>query len=56
MQSEKKDINWIEIMEKFSTHKGKIVDFCRENNIRPQQLYRQRKKLVASESSKACPH
>ncbi|MCY6483802.1 hypothetical protein OW763_05495 [Clostridium aestuarii] len=44
MQNEKKDINWNEIMEKFSTHKGKIVDFCRDHNIKPQQLYRQRKK------------
>jgi predicted adenine nucleotide alpha hydrolase (AANH) superfamily ATPase len=45
MNKENKDINWVEIMEKFSTHKGKIVDFCKENNISPQQLYRRRKKL-----------
>jgi hypothetical protein len=31
MQNEKKDINWTEIMKKFS-HKGKIVDFA-ENLI-----------------------
>ncbi|HCL4444636.1 hypothetical protein EJM73_00455 [Clostridium botulinum] len=33
MQNEKKDVNWAKIMEKFLAHKGKIVDFCRENNI-----------------------
>lgn len=40
-----KEINWVEIMEKFSAHKGTIIDFCKENNITPPQLYRQRKKL-----------
>ena len=32
-------------MEKFSERKGKIVDFCKENNINSKQLYRKRKKL-----------
>lgn len=45
MNRENKDINWVEIMEKFSAHKDTIVSFCKENNITPQQLYRQRKKL-----------
>ena len=45
MENEKKDINWNEIIKKFSEHKGTIANFCRENNIKPQQLYRQRKKL-----------
>lgn len=45
MQKEKKALNWVEIMENFSTYKGKIFDFCKENNIKPQQLYPQRKKL-----------
>jgi predicted adenine nucleotide alpha hydrolase (AANH) superfamily ATPase len=45
MSRENKDVNWIEIMEAFSAHKGTIVDFCKENNITPQKLYRERKKL-----------
>lgn len=45
IQVEKKYINCHEIIEKFHAHKGKIVNFCRNYNIRPQQLYKQRKKL-----------
>ena len=36
------------MIEKFEIYNGKIVDFCNENNITPQQLYRKRKKLDKS--------
>ena len=39
------NINWTEIMDKFEKHKGSIIDFCKENNIKHNQLYNQRKKL-----------
>lgn len=45
MSRENRHIDWVEVMDKFSVYKGTIVDFCKENNITPQQLYRQRKKL-----------
>lgn len=48
MSRSSKNINWAEMMEKFEIYNGKIVDFCNENNIIPQQLYRRRKKLDKS--------
>lgn len=45
------NINWIEIMDKFSKYEGRIIDFCRENNITQHQLYNQRKKLKKNTSS-----
>lgn len=44
-------INWIEIIDKFSKHNGRIIDFCRDNNITHHQLYNQRKKLKKNSSS-----
>jgi hypothetical protein len=38
------DINWDEIMNKFSINKGTIIDFYKENKINPHQFYHQRKK------------
>lgn len=38
-------------MDKFSKHDGRIIDFCRENNITQHQLYNQRKKLKKNSSS-----
>lgn len=45
MSEEITEINWNEILEKFSTYKGVITHFCKENNIKPHQLFYQRKKL-----------
>lgn len=45
MTSESTIIDWSEIMNKFAAHKGTIVDFCKENNIKPYQLFHQRDKL-----------
>ncbi len=36
-------INWEEILNKFYSYKGTITNFCRENNIKPHQLYYRRK-------------
>ncbi|URZ15646.1 hypothetical protein CLFE_016920 [Clostridium felsineum DSM 794] len=36
MNGKNKDTNWVEIIDKFSGHKERIVDFCKENNITPQ--------------------
>jgi hypothetical protein len=44
------NINWIEIMDKFAKHKGSIIDFCKENNIKHNQLYNQRKKLKKTQT------
>jgi hypothetical protein len=46
MMSDSKIIDWPEIMNKFAAHKGTIVDFCNENNIKPYQLYHRRAKLM----------
>jgi hypothetical protein len=43
-------INWTEIMDKFANHKGSIIDFCKENNIKHSQLYNQRKKLKKTQT------
>lgn len=44
------NINWTEIMDKFEKHKGSIIDFCKENNIKHNQLYNQRKKLKKTQT------
>ena len=50
MNKEVNTINWTEIMDKFAKHKGSIVDFCKENNIKHYQLYNQRKKLEKTQT------
>lgn len=45
MNTETNNINWTEIMDKFAKHEGRIIDFCKANNINHHQLYHQRKKL-----------
>jgi len=37
-------------MDKFAKHKGSIIDFCKENNIKHNQLYNQRKKLKKAQT------
>jgi|GEM_PF-6177765 len=27
------ELNWDKLLEKFNSYEGKIIDFCRENNI-----------------------
>lgn len=38
------EINWADILSKFSSYEGTIVAFCKENGIKPHQLYYHRKK------------
>jgi len=38
------EINWDEILVKFDSFEGKIVDFCKENNLNHHQLYYRRKR------------
>jgi len=45
MAKEISEINWTHVMNKFSTYDGVINHFCKENNIKPYQLFYQRKKL-----------
>ena len=45
MTKEVSEINCEEIMNKFSTYDGIGTNFCKENNIKPYQLFYQRKKL-----------
>jgi len=44
MISEAPSINWKDILDKFSSYEGTIVEFCKQNNIKPHQLYYQRKR------------
>lgn len=37
-------INWEDILVKFNSYEGTIIDFCRQNNISHHQLYYRRKK------------
>lgn len=46
------DINWDEVMNKFSLHSGNIVEFCKENKVNVHQLYYRRKKMVKDNSPK----
>ncbi|AKL95594.1 hypothetical protein CACET_c21470 [Clostridium aceticum] len=45
MTNETLDIDWEDILDKFSSHEGTIKAFCEENNIGIHQLYYRRKKL-----------
>lgn len=45
MLTKNNNLNWKEIINKFSTYEGSIVNFCKENDIKSYQLYHQRKKL-----------
>lgn len=47
--NERKVINWKEIVNKFSSSKGIIADFCKENNISVKQLYYYRRKFRNTE-------
>lgn len=38
------DVDWENILSVFSTYKGTIVNFCKENNIKVHQLYCRRKR------------
>lgn len=37
--------NWRKIINKFNTHEGTIVEFCKQNQINVHQLYYYRKKF-----------
>lgn len=45
MASEAKALDWEEILNKFSLHKGSIKSFCKDNNISIHQLYYRRRRL-----------
>jgi len=38
------DVNWEDILLKFSSYKGTIASFCKENKVGQHRLYYQRKK------------
>lgn len=42
------EINWADILNKFSSYEGTIVAFCKENGIKPHQLYYHRKKASSN--------
>lgn len=44
MLSEVPAVNWEDVLDKFSSYEGTIVEFCKQNNIKPHQLYYQRKR------------
>lgn len=46
----KTQLNWSDILSKFSTYQGTITSFCKENNINAHQLYYQRRKLAKNDS------
>lgn len=49
MNGEAPAIDWEDILNKFSLHKGSIRDFCKENNISIHQLYYRRKAIKKKE-------
>lgn len=44
MENQVTKVDWDNILKSFSSHKGTIRSFCRENNISIHQLYYRRKK------------
>ncbi len=56
MSNKSQTINWSEVMNKFASHQGTIVDFCKENNIKAYQLYHQRGKLNKNKKQKPIFH
>ncbi|MBU3203964.1 IS66 family insertion sequence element accessory protein TnpA [Clostridium algidicarnis] len=45
MANELIDIDWDEVMNKFSSYEGSVVNFCKENHIKRYQFYNQRRRL-----------
>ncbi|QXM06955.1 IS66 family insertion sequence element accessory protein TnpA [Crassaminicella indica] len=45
MKEESPAIDWEDILNRFSLHKGTIRSFCKENNISIHQLYYRRKNI-----------
>lgn len=43
MSEEITEINWTKILEKFSNYNVVITHFCKDNNIKPHQLFYQRR-------------
>jgi len=48
MTSQKQAIDWDDILNKLSSHKGTIKSFCEEKNISVHQLYYRRKRLKSN--------
>lgn len=45
MESTSNKQYWENILEKYSSYEGSLIDFCRENNITKHQLYYYKKKF-----------
>lgn len=45
--SEIKNMDWKALIDKLSTYKDTIKDFCKENNIPEKQFYYHRRKLAS---------
>lgn len=45
-----RNLNWDEILDKYSAYKGRTVDFCKEIGITTQALYRRRKQMQKNNS------
>ncbi|MCT4607511.1 MAG: hypothetical protein N4A64_15655 [Marinisporobacter sp.] len=45
MAKKNNDAIWKEDLEKFSSYKGTVINYCRENNISKGQFYYYKKKL-----------
>lgn len=52
MQNEESNINWKELINKFSSYEGTLVDYCRKNNITENQFYYYRKKFKNKNENK----
>lgn len=55
MANELVDIDWDDIMNKFSSYEGSVSSFCRENHIKRHQFYNQRRKNKNREVFHAIP-
>ena len=51
MTSEASAVDWEDILDKFSSHKGSIKAFCEEHNISIHQLYYRRKRLKSNNNT-----
>lgn len=44
MSKEISEINWDDVLNKFTSYEGTIVNFCKEHGVSQHQLYYRRKK------------
>ncbi len=54
MSKEISEINWDDVLNKFTSYEGTIVNFCKEHGVSQHQLYYRRKKWQKETKTAFC--